>query len=298
MRISCCALCLLVLTVAALPQQQQQQQLSTDSAGQRSTSSAPSTPSTNSGNIPSSALGALGRVYNQCESASDIIKCFKMQAIKLAGRAIRVQNIKLIDGVAVVRRSNFRESRTFHAEQQRQNANLDGLSAQRIDEMLWNAVRMLVESHQLQINVPRLITYGSQEVAELIEEGRGKGKKKKYLGPFLAALAMKAGILKMAYHSIAIVAGKALIIGKIALIISAIIGLKKLVTTEGHEKTTYEIVKHPHVQQSHSYSSSSGDFEQHDGGSSGGGSGQYHRSLGDEEMLMQDRVYRAHVPRS
>lgn len=301
MRISCCVLCAVVLAATALPQAQHGDTNAQSSAASSatSTSSTSSTSATSpSAAVPNSALSALGRVYNQCENADDIIKCFKMQAIKLAGRAIRVQNIKLVDGIAVIRRQNFRESRTFHDEQQRQTSNLNGLSAQRIDEMLWNAARMLMESHQLQINVPRLITYGSREVSELIEEGRGKGKKKKYLGPFLAAIALKAGILKMAYHSIAIVAGKALIIGKIALVISAIIGLKKLVAPEGHEKTTYEIVKHPHVQQSHSYSSSSGDFDQHESGGGGGGGGQYHRSLGDEEMLMQDRVYRAHVPRN
>lgn len=71
------------------------------------------------------------------------------------------------------------------------------------------------------------------------------------------------------------------VIGKIALVISAIIGLKKLVAPEGHEKTTYEIVKHPHVQQSHSYSSSHGEFDNHDNGV-----GQYHRSFDEYDELM------------
>lgn len=276
-RVSCVVL-VLVAVAAALPPQQQQQQQQEPAA-------------------PSGALSAIGKVYGQCESSDDMIKCLKMQAIKMAGRAIKLQKIQLIDGVSVIKRSGFRESRTFNDDVQRQLGNLHGLSAHTIDEMLYSAARMLMESHQVQVNVPRLMQYGTQEVSALIEEARGKHKKKKYLGPFLAAIALKAGILKMAYHSIAIVAGKALIIGKIALVISAIIGLKKLVSPEGHEKTTYEIVKHPHVQQSHTYSSSSGDFAEHESGGGGGG-GQYHRSLGDEEMLMQDRVYRAHVPRT
>lgn len=102
-------------------------------------------------------------------------------------------------------------------------------------------------------------------------------------------MALKGGILTMVYHSIAIVAGKALIIGKIALVISAIIGLKKLVTPEGHEKTTYEIVKHPQTQSSHTYSSSSnGDFDGHE-------SNHYHRSLGgNSDTVMQERAYRGH----
>lgn len=64
-------------------------------------------------------------------------------------------------------------------------------------------------------------------------------------------------------------------------------GLKKLVQPANHEKTTYEIVKHPHVQQSHSYSGGHGDFESE--------GGQYHRSLGSNDMLMQDRAYRGHL---
>lgn len=76
------------------------------------------------------------------------------------------------------------------------------------------------------------------------------------------------------------------VIGKIALVISAIIGLKKLVAPEGHEKTTYEIVKHPHVQQSHSYSSSHGEYENHDG------VGQYHRSFDQyDELLLKNPAF-------
>lgn len=240
-----------------------------------------------------SALNVLGKVYAQCENSDEMIKCLKMQAIKLGSRAIKVQNIKLIDGVSVIKRKGYRDSRALN-DVLSQNKDLQKLPAQKIDDLFFNVARMLMESHQLQVNVPRLMTYGQQEVSSFIEEGRKK--KRKYLGPFMAAVALKAGILKMAYHSIAIVAGKALIIGKIALVISAIIGLKKLVAPEGHEKTTYEIVKHPHVQQSHSYSSSSGEFDSHGGG---GGGEQYHRSLsGDDEMIMQDRIYRAQVPRS
>lgn len=77
-----------------------------------------------------------------------------------------------------------------------------------------------------------------------------------------------------------------LVIGKIALVISAIIGLRKLVSPEGHEKTTYEIVKHPHVQQSHSYSSSHGEYDTHENG----GAGQYHRSFDYEENMPPEQI--------
>lgn len=240
-------------------------------------------------NVPSakSAFSALTKVFSHCGSSDDIVKCFKLQAIRLTNRALKLQNIKLLDGVSVIKKSGYRDNRSYKDNSLDDNE-LNNLTPRRLDEILYERASKLFESHQLQLNLPRLMSFGQNEVGKLMEEGRKK--KKKYLGPFLAAIALKAGILKMAYHSIAIVAGKALIIGKIALVISAIIGLKKLVAPEGHEKTTYEIVKHPHVQQSHSYSSSHGEY---DGGHETGG-GQYHRSLSEKEL--QDRVYKAHIP--
>lgn len=235
------------------------------------------------------AISALSKVYAQCLDTDDMVKCFKIQALKFVSRAMKVQKINVIDGLSVIRKSDYRENRSFN-DDQLNDGELKKLPSSKVENILLSNVDNLLQSHQLQVNVPRLISYGQQEVSRLIEEGRKK--KNKYLGPLMAVMALKTGILKMAYHSIAIIAGKALIIGKIALVISAIIGLKKLVAPEGHEKTTYEIVKHPHVQQSHTYSSS-GDYEGHESGG-----GQYHRSLGEEEMLMQDRIYRAQIPQS
>lgn len=239
-------------------------------------------------NAPSakSAFNAITKVFSQCGSSDNIIKCFKLQAIRLTNRALKLQNIKLLDGLSVIKKSGYRDNRSYKDNSLDDNE-LNNLTPRKLDDILYERATKLFESHQLQVNLPRLMSFGQNEVGKLIEEGRKK--KKKYLGPFLAAIALKAGILKMAYHSIAIVAGKALIIGKIALVISAIIGLKKLVAPEGHEKTTYEIVKHPHVQQSHSYSSSHGEYDGHENGG-----GQYHRSLSEKEL--QDRVYKAHVP--
>lgn len=89
------------------------------------------------------------------------------------------------------------------------------------------------------------------------------------------------------YNNLFFIQNSKTVIGKIALVISAIIGLKKLVSPEGHEKTTYEIVKHPHVQQSHSYSSSHGEFDNHDGGA-----GQYHRSFDQyDELMMKNPAF-------
>lgn len=239
-------------------------------------------------NLSQSTFRHVRRIYKDCENSDDFYKCLKVNAVKLADRALKIQNLKLIDGISVIRKDGVEESRSFY-DNKINDLDLTKVSSQKIDHLLSDRSNRFMDTHQIEINVPRLFSMGQKQGGVIVEEGRKKMSK--FLGPFLAAVAIKGGILTMAYHSIAIVAGKALIIGKIALIISAIIGLKKLVTPEGHEKTTYEIVKHPHVQQSHTYSSSHNEF---DGNEGGGGGGQYHRSLNDD-MIMQDRAYRGHV---
>lgn len=262
------------------------------------------------GGAESGLLRTMRHIYAQCADSEDIFWCCKLHGARLLGRALKVQQLSIVDGVNLVRRSAGEDSRTGRAsiaESQLSNRDLEHMSSKGLDALLLERFLNFLHSHQLQVNLPRLIRYGEHNSQHWLQsllgyllrggtsddgEGRKKKDDKKYLGPFIAAVLLKTAILKMAYHSIAIVAGKALIVGKIALIISAIIGLKKLVSHDGGEKTTYEIVKHPQVQQSHTYSSSHqgdyGDSGGHDGGS-------YHRSI-DDEMMMQDKAYHAWMP--
>lgn len=73
-----------------------------------------------------------------------------------------------------------------------------------------------------------------------------RGKKKKIvksLIPILLLLKLKAAaLIPIALGALALVAFKALIIGKIALIISLIIGLQKLLA---NKHTSYDVVAHP-----------------------------------------------------
>jgi hypothetical protein len=63
-------------------------------------------------------------------------------------------------------------------------------------------------------------------------------------------------MLALGLNGLAMLAGKALIVAKVALVLSAVVGLSKLLGSgHGEEKTIYEIVKHPHVSHAHTYSS-------------------------------------------
>ncbi|XP_025417186.1 uncharacterized protein LOC112688285 [Sipha flava] len=86
-----------------------------------------------------------------------------------------------------------------------------------------------------------------------MESGRGKNKN---MGPMMAAMMMKMGMLKvLAFKVLALLVGKALLISKLAFLLATIIGLKKLFSQQKH--VTYEVVAHPHHEShgSDSYSS-------------------------------------------
>ncbi|XP_051169621.1 uncharacterized protein LOC127286990 [Leptopilina boulardi] len=93
-----------------------------------------------------------------------------------------------------------------------------------------------------------------------IEEGRGK-KKKGYGKMFMMMAGVaKATLLYAMIHVVGALATKALIVAKVALAIATAVALKKAL--EHPEKTSYEIVKHPH----HSYintHSTSVDYDHH-----------------------------------
>lgn len=74
---------------------------------------------------------------------------------------------------------------------------------------------------------------------EAVENGRGKMKN---MGPFLAAAAMKIGLLGgLAFKGLTLLVGKALLVSKIALLLAGIIGLKKLFS---HQVYTVLISNH------------------------------------------------------
>ncbi|CAH0721081.1 unnamed protein product, partial [Brenthis ino] len=223
----------------------------------------------------------LRRLYDDCHKSQDILKCFKIQAAKIIDRAARMEKLPIFDGFSLARTGEH--GRAFPSSIP--EVDLNSLSSDEVDKLLNIATSKLMQNHRIIISP----TSVGVDVGRSLDEARGKLKK--MIGPIMAAIALKGGFLAMAFQAIALIAGKALLIGKIALLLSAIIGLKKLVAGgEAHEKTTYEIVKHPQVSQSHTYSSShyGNDFD------TTGPGGHYRRSV-EEEAAAQDRAYRAYA---
>ncbi|KAJ8952331.1 hypothetical protein NQ318_017225 [Aromia moschata] len=110
--------------------------------------------------------------------------------------------------------------------------------------------RVLLDSRHVDMPMPRLM-----------EEGRKKHRRGGNSALYWA-LAIKGSFLAMAYQGIAVMSGLALVMGKIALLLSAILGLKKLVSG-GQETTTFEIIKQPKHSEQHTYSTSYEDETHH-----------------------------------
>lgn len=191
-------------------------------------------------------------------------------------------------------------------------------SDESVESLILNRVQRFLETHTLKVDlkgsdvVNAVASTGRafEDLSDSLgddggavgEESRGKKKKaSKILGPLMAAIAMKAAALvPLALGAIALIAGKALLVGKIALVLSAIIGLKKLFSGQG-KHVTYEVVSHPHHSSSHvsshdSYGGGGGGYSGGDiggGGYSGGGSsghGGWGRSLEAQQL-----AYRGHA---
>ncbi|KAF5286527.1 hypothetical protein FQR65_LT12531 [Abscondita terminalis] len=110
-----------------------------------------------------------------------------------------------------------------------------------IDSILYDKIVNYISSHTLEFKVP---DGALSEFKRSIEEGRKKKGKKGNMMGYLMLFKMKAAMLAaIALKGLAVIAFKALIIAKIALTITLIIGLKKLAESK-HSSSTYEVVAH------------------------------------------------------
>ncbi|XP_014273834.1 uncharacterized protein [Halyomorpha halys] len=227
----------------------------------------------------SSGFRVLYSVYRQCESKEEPFACLKARAVKLVDRAIHSDSIPIVDGISLVKRPE--------SERSLKN-DLDPLpneiEPRKVDDLLWDRVTAFLESHSVQFRLPEFVKEIISEGVD--EEGRGR-KNKRMLPALLMALMLKGSMLAMAMKGLALLAGKALIVSKMALVLAGVIALKKLFSGGG-EKTTYEIVKQPIVSHSHQYSTS---HEYGDGGYEHGG---YGRSL---DLSAQEMAYAAQAPK-
>ncbi|KAJ9577087.1 hypothetical protein L9F63_006367 [Diploptera punctata] len=245
--------------------------------------------------------GAIGsgdgmkKVLSKTCSHRYTFTCLKLDVVSLVDKLSEADKYQLMPGVAVIKDNsseNDESSRKFPGDLVASLAKdyPNDIDA-RLDAFLLRRIGKYLNSHTLTFKLiddesyAKALQFEKEAVEQVensdygIETGRKKGKKG--MGQLLlAALMMKGTLLPIALGGLAMLAGKALMTGMLALMLSAIVGLKSLTSGGGGKQAvTYEIVQKPVY--SHSHSQSHELHHEHGGGGGGGGGGGYgHSSYG------------------
>ncbi|KAH8326658.1 hypothetical protein KR067_011479 [Drosophila pandora] len=190
-------------------------------------------------NLLTSAL----KMVKDCGERSMVL-CMKERALHYFDN--ENGDVRLTEGIALVKTDDIPVGRSLNDVQLPEE--VEAREAE-VDSLLVERVARFFGTHTLQFKVPK---DSIQDMQRALEESRGKKKeKKKYLMPLLMLFKLKmAALLPLAIGFLALISFKALVIGKIALLLSGIIGLKKLLESK---KENYEVVAHPHYEHEHSY---------------------------------------------
>lgn len=220
---------------------------------------------------------SLYRIYDECQQRNmGISPCLKKKAISFFERLGRIDNLPITENLELVKVPgvNYTYTQPGDLENGRSGASRDEV----LNDILLERISNLMNGFNLQMRLPRT---SSGELKRSVEEGRGKMKK--MMGMMMTGIAMKmAAMVPIAMGVLFLLAGKALIISKIALVLSMIIGLKKLLS------------------QKQSGGDSHGGWQSSGGG--GGGGGGWDRSLkngletSDTQEYAQKLAYSAQKP--
>ncbi|XP_043472576.1 uncharacterized protein LOC122505162 [Leptopilina heterotoma] len=194
-----------------------------------------------------------GKFFEKCTIEKNPFDCFKRRALEVLDSAIKDDTVYVInDYISIAKDSNVKGSSSSSSTSINSNSNpssdegTDNNTTERsIDQELDQKFHDYLSSRSVRLTIP-----GNTF------EGRGKKKGKGYgAALMMGGLAMAGVLAQLAFGKIAFLAGTALLTAKIALVLSAIIGLKKLVSSGGGG---HEVI----------YATAS---EHHGGGGGGGG---------------------------
>ncbi|KAL4708607.1 hypothetical protein ACJJTC_014215 [Scirpophaga incertulas] len=206
-------------------------------------------------------VGTVLGVVKSC-SEEDMSLCLKERALRYVENINSAREVSITDGVSLIGTGSGRSARSYEplAEEPKAREN-------QVESRLLDATAEFLENHVIQLRVPKSTV---DDVKRSLEEGRGKKKKLKQLLPILALLQLKVqSLIPLFLGVIAFAAVKGLILAKAALLASAVLLLKKLLSKHDHHES-YEVVAHPHHEEHFSH---------------GGGHGGWGRSSQDAQNL-------------
>ncbi|XP_050533822.1 uncharacterized protein LOC126901431 [Daktulosphaira vitifoliae] len=243
-----------------------------------------------------SGFRMLFNAYRQCSNQQDTIVCLKGRALRMLDRATQIENIQLMDGISLVKKTEVK-GRSLDVEHGNVAENVVPENSEefskKVDSMLFDKISKFARSRSLQLTMPESLSAEGRDFDDGVYlDGR---KKKKDKGGHMYMMMLKGGLLAMAYKALALLAAKALLVSKIALTLALLVAFKKLFSGghSGSSKTTYEIVKQPVLSHPHQYGAP-GAVDTF--GSYSDNSAPYARSIAQPEMpYPQLAAYRAQI---
>ncbi|XP_068157209.1 uncharacterized protein Osi8 [Drosophila tropicalis] len=188
-------------------------------------------------------MSLVYRIYQQC-TGENMSVCLKVKLLTGLEKAFRsAKSLTLFEGVQFVSSSpdNQQRSKLPSISEQDIEAVLPrGVDAkeQVLNSMIMKRVGNFLQDHTLQIKFPDLRDADSNSV-----EGRKKKDKKGSGAYIMIPLLLGGTFVPIAYGALAMLAGKALIVSKLALVLASIIGIKKLLSGGGGGKeSSHEVV--------------------------------------------------------
>ncbi|XP_061388642.1 uncharacterized protein LOC133323736 [Musca vetustissima] len=179
----------------------------------------------------------IKRVYDDCQAKDDFMNCLKQKALNGLGRAIEQDSIKIFDGV-VLEKQNQTEKQSIIGMLADARA-LNSLGP--LDRALLSKIDKLVRTHSLKVDMS-VARYGGGDDDKDHSHKHKKKEEGGHVKYVIAALLTAMGIAgPIGLKALAAIAGKALVISKVALTIASIIALKKLFSHDGHEETSFQV---------------------------------------------------------
>ncbi|XP_053953266.1 uncharacterized protein LOC128860057 [Anastrepha ludens] len=193
-------------------------------------------------------LSQAYRIYKNC-TQDNLSVCLKVKLLTGLQRVLRSSKVlKLIDGVQFVKsgdeatNGNAAPRLSFTNEKELEAVLPRGEAAkeQVLHSMIAREFSNLLENFTLQVKFPYMQGAASN-TDEIVSEGRKKKDKKGGGGAYIMIPLLLGGtFIPIAYGALAMLAGKALIVSKLALVLASIIGIKKLLS--GNNKDSHEVV--------------------------------------------------------
>ncbi|XP_072935275.1 uncharacterized protein [Epargyreus clarus] len=194
-------------------------------------------------------MKSVFEVVKSC-SEKDISLCIKERALRYAENVAAAREINITDGITLLGTGSSRSSRSLEPLSEEPRAR-----ESQVETRLVDAAADILDSHVIQFRVPKSTV---EDMKRSLEEGRGKKKKLKQLLPIFALLQLKIqSLIPLFLGIIAFAAIKGLMLAKAALLASALVLLKKLLSKNDHHES-YEVVAHPHHEEHYSHGGSGG----------------------------------------